>query len=64
MNGFLCEFLVALDVGVPVVNDEGGAVWHAVEQGPEGAVAAAVVVAVKHLWLSVNWDDLELKETC
>lgn len=56
---FVCELLVQFNVGLPVVRDEGGSVRHGVEQGPECAVAAAIVVAVEEVGLRADWDNLK-----
>lgn len=58
MNGFLRELFVDFDVRPPMVRAEGGSVRHGVEQGPEGAVAAPIVVAVEKLGFGVDGHDL------
>lgn len=55
----LSEFLIALDVRLPVVCDEGGSVRHGVEQRPEGTVAATIVVAVEEFRFGVDWYNLK-----
>lgn len=47
VDGFCREFLVDFDVRPPVVGDKGCPVRHGVEQRPECAVAAAIVVTVE-----------------
>lgn len=62
MDSFLCKLLVDLDVSLPVVGDEGGPVRHGVEQRPECAIAAPIVVAVEEVRLCTDGDNLQGKE--
>ena len=48
IEGVLCKLPVDGGVALPSVDIEHGLVGHWVEQGPEGGVAAPVVVGVEH----------------
>lgn len=57
MQGMHClirKLLVTLDVGLPVVSNEGGPIRHGVEKGPEGTVATPIVVTVEKFRFRVD----------
>lgn len=61
MNGLLSKLLIALDISFPMVGDKCSSVGHRVEEGPESAVAAAIVVAIEEFRFRADRHDLKNK---
>lgn len=59
VNSLFSEFLIDFDICPPVIRVKGGSVGHRVEKRPEGAVTAAIVVAVKEFRLRMDGYDLQ-----
>lgn len=58
-HGLFRKFLIALDVRLPMVSDEGGPVRHGVEKWPESTIAAAIVVTVEEFRFCADRDYLK-----